>query len=175
MKKLMKVKEELIAERERLKIEPPVELKKLYAGILPYGAGSRGQYFATIVMLSATVTMYHGGPGTSIGMYKFLRDPLFTLEHCKKIFLDQGLGFNTMFAGYAGLETLYGLTNAVVDCLDELKTKEEMLELMMAYYTYTTKLASWCHQLFPWNLGLKAFRKNGARIVLKDQIITESI
>jgi len=159
MERWREVKEKLIAEREKIKTEPPLELKKLYAGILPYNAGTGGQYFSTIVMLSATITMYHGGPGTSYGMYKFLADPTFTLEHCKKIFLWQGLDFNTMFAGYAGLETLYKLTKEVVSCLDEIKTKEEMRELMEAYYTYTTKLASWCHQLFPWSLGLQAFRK----------------
>ncbi len=153
------VKNELIAEKVKMKFDPPLELKKVYAGILPYNAGSRGQYFTTIVMLSATVEMYHGGPGTSVGMYMFLRDPDFTLNHCKKIFLNQGLHFNTMFAGYAGLETLYKLTHDVINVLDELQNKEEMLELMTAYFTYTTKLASWCHHLFPWSLGIKAFKK----------------
>lgn len=105
------------------------------------------------------MVMCLGGPGTSYGMYKFLKDPSFTLEHCKKIFLSQGFGFNTVFAGYAGLETLYNLSKELVECLDELKTKDEMWELMVAYFTYTTKIASWCHHLFPWNVGIGAFRK----------------
>ena len=159
MQRWVEVKNKLVAEREKINVKPPIDLQKLYAGILPYNAGSMGQYFSTIVMLSATITMYHGGPGTSLGMYKFLKDKSFTLEQCKKIFLWQGNGFNTMFAGYAGLEKLYELTQEVFGCLDELKDKEEMFQLMVAYYNYTTKLASWCHQLFPWSLGLKAFRK----------------
>ena len=87
------VKEELVKERAKINTEPPIDLKKLYAGILPYNAGSGGQYFSTIVMTSATVTIYHGGPGTPLGMYKFLKDPSFTLEQCKKIFLWQGNDF----------------------------------------------------------------------------------
>ncbi|MDR7460679.1 MAG: hypothetical protein QN122_02775 [Armatimonadota bacterium] len=30
---------------------------------------------------------------------------------------------------------------------------------MIAYQSYATKLALWCHILFPWYLGYAAFRK----------------
>lgn len=159
MEKWREIKEKLEEETAKIKLEPPLELKKLYAGILPYDAGTAGQYFGAMVFLTGTMIFYLGGHALSSGMYKFLRDPSFSLDQCKKIFLLQGRAANVRTVGMVGLQTFYKLSNQVMSSLDELKTKEEMLELMIAYQNYATKLASWCHILFPWNLGSTAFRK----------------
>lgn len=159
MERWRTLKQELEAETAKMKLVPPEELKKLYAGILPYDAGTDGQYFGAVVFLTGIMMFYLGGHALSSGMYRFLRDPAFSLDQCKKIFLLQGRAANVRTVGMVGLQTCYRLSQEVTRCLDKLTTKEDMLELMVAYHNYTSKLASWCHILFPWSLGSTVFRK----------------
>jgi hypothetical protein len=150
------LKEELDAETKKIMTKEPVEVKRLFAGVLPYDAGVGGQYFTTLVFVWS-VMQGLGFSFVSRGILQVLNDPDFTLEQCKKMF--GYLHVLNNFLGYAGLEKLHDFTKKLTASFDTIETKEEMLELMISYFNYVHIMYGWIHAKFPWGLGSGIYRK----------------
>jgi hypothetical protein len=136
----------------------PLEIKKLYAGILPYNAGASGQYFGTMVFatseLRALSILYLG---TSI--IRTLEDDDFSLDQCRKQIRFSNLYNGMRYLGYSGFNQLWSFTKEIFTLLDDIATKIELKDLMTAYFNYVWILYEWSLQRFPWALGTGVFRK----------------
>jgi hypothetical protein len=95
-------------------------------------------------------------------MISALKDPDFTVEHCKKIFGYMHTTNN--LSGFFGLEMLYNFTNELFIAFDSIGTKEELTDLMISYIKYTTKLFMWFNAMYPWGLGSGYRRKSPEEI-----------
>lgn len=149
------LKKKLDAETKEIMTKEPLDVKRLFAGILPYNAGVGGQYFTTIVFVWS-VMQGLGFSFVSRGILQALNDPDFTLKQCKKMF--RYLHVLNNFLGYAGLEKLHDLTKELLISFDTIITKDEMLELMSSYFSYVHIMYGWIHAKFPWGLGSGIYR-----------------
>lgn len=57
------------------------------------------------------------------------------------------------FLGYCGLQTLWDLTQRLVQCLEDVTEREDFVSLMSQMALYINCLGGWNLQLFPWNVG----------------------
>jgi hypothetical protein len=144
------LKRNLENETKKIMLEEPVDVKRLYEGIFPYDVGVGGQYFTAQCFVWSSVQGL-GFTYVSHGILRALEDPDFSVEQCKKLF--KYMHVMNDFLGYAGLEKLYSFTKELLKAFDSIKTKEELEELMVAYFKYTGRLYGWVHQRFPWGLG----------------------
>jgi hypothetical protein len=158
MKDWKTVKSLIDEEAERIRFSEPDEVKKIFQyGVIESQAGSYGQYFTTMVFAE--------GDCRALAYYNvnnliFVFDETsFTLEQMKfliKLYLPLG----SEFLGYCGFNKLWEFVQAVLDCVDSIKSKEELKELITSLSLYAANLHAWVHHKFPWNAGALFPRKN---------------
>jgi len=145
------VKEELDNALDKIRLEPPREVRRMMQGIIESGAGSYDQYYSTIVFASGEIR--------ALGIYsaRFLLHsvdiPGITLDQLKRL-ARMCLPVGAEFLGYCGLKTLMSLTHDVCDCLDSLDDSTAFRELIASYFTYVNRLHLWVHFYFPWEIGV---------------------
>lgn len=149
------VKSEIEAETERIWLREPEEITQCRNGEFPSGLGSYGQYFSNLVFLEGDQRCTYKGGSTVI---KSIMDPSFTLDACKKLFEWITL-FNTGFLSCINLEKQHKFARDIIDSYDTIKTKEELKELVTAFFIYAHRMYFWAFNAFPWSLGFAFLRK----------------
>jgi hypothetical protein len=147
-------KAEMERQVDRIWLSEPDEIQKIRWGVIDSGAGSGGQSFSVLVHLEAYLMLV----GADV-MYRFLKVSQYpemelpTLIRMTKEFLVGT--FNVFeFMTDLGLTNMHQIGQTYVDSLDQLKTKEEYVELTGAMMTYVVRMHRWIHFIFPWNLGV---------------------
>ena len=149
---------EIKKETKQILTNEPLEIKRLYAGILPYNAGACGQYFGTMVFATSELrslsVLYLGN-----SIIRTLEDDDFSLDQCKKQIHYSNLFNGMRYLGYSGFNQLWSFTKQIFILLDDIASKKELNQLMTAYFNYVWILYEWSLQKFPWGLGIGVFRK----------------
>jgi len=158
---LQSLTSEIKKETQRILLNEPDEIKRLYAGVLPYNAGAGGQYFGTMVFATSELRslsiLYLGA-----SIIRTLEDDDFFLDQCKKQIHYSNLFNGMRYLGYSGFEHLWSYTKKIFSLLDDIGSKGELHQLMLAYFNYVWILYEWSLQKFPWGLGTGVFRKRSA-------------
>jgi hypothetical protein len=162
VKSWREVKKMIDEEANRIRLTEPDEVKKIFQyGLIESQAGSYGQYFSTMVFAEGdcrALTYYN------VNNLLFLFDePLFTLEHIKKLFRLY-VPLSAEFLGYCGFKKLWEFVQAILEVLDDVKSKEELKELITSLAIYVANLHAWVHHRFPWGLGILFPRKKPEEI-----------
>lgn len=162
MKSWRTVKELIDKEAERIRFSEPDEVKKIFQyGLIESGAGSYGQYFSTMVFAEGdcrALTYYN------VNNLLFLfDDPLFTLEHLKKLFRLY-VPLSAEFLGYCGFKKLWEFAKSILEVLDTVDSKVELKELLTSLAIYVSNLHTWVHHRFPWGIGALFPRKSPEEI-----------
>jgi hypothetical protein len=134
-------------------VEMPDDVLKVQWGVIQSGAGSGEQALSVYIHLEAYCMLY----GADV-FYRLLKMAhgdsydLKTVVYLTKEFVKET--FNAFeFMGDLGFVTLSELGHSYLECLDELTTKPEYIELTSAMMTNTVRHHRWVHYFFPWNLG----------------------
>lgn len=142
--------DEIQSELERVWIHPPQELVDIHEGRIASGAGSRNQYFATMVFVNGeTRPLGYGALG---GLIKSCQQSDISLDSLKQI-TGNFIKVPSEFLGYCGLNILWDFTQRTLEVIGDLKTKEEYLSLISTLAMYVYRLNGWNLQLFPWHHG----------------------
>lgn len=145
-----------IIEREidRVWFKEPEEIQKVRWGVIDSGAGSGEQSFSVLVHLEAYLMLV----GADV-MYRLLKISkyedveLATMNRMTREFLTGT--FNVFeFMTDLGLTNMHQIGQMYSDGLDDLRTKEDYIELTGAMMTYVIRMHRWIHYIFPWNLGV---------------------
>jgi hypothetical protein len=142
--------QEIFAETERIWIDPPQELLDIHNGHIKSGAGSRGQYFTTMLFVNGEQRPF--GYGAVGGLIKSCFNTDVSVESLKQLTANF-IKTPAEFLGYCGLEKQWTFTQRVVGVLKELHTKGDYVSLMSALGTYANCLNAWNLHYFPWSHG----------------------
>lgn len=148
------VRDEIVAETDKIWLEETPELRKIRVGLTDSGAGSAGQYFSTLVHLEAYTLML--GQHLLYSALKFADEPNMELATLISITHESTGGtFDSFeFLGDLGLQTLHRLGEKYLQVLPTLDDKEQFKELTGVMLTYATRCHRWMHLYFPWGLGV---------------------
>jgi hypothetical protein len=131
----------------------PDEIKRFYYGIITHsdaGKYAKDQYFGHWVHVYGEYYAYSST--TLASLIKWAGDPDFTLPQMKKLFGDLSIG--ALGLGYYGGQAGLGkFTQRVLDSIDKLENKQQLVELLQAFAAYVSRLYWWVHWYFPWGLG----------------------
>jgi hypothetical protein len=147
---IQKVIDEIYDETQRVWVDPPVEIVNMHRGQIDSRAGSRDQYFSTLVFLNGETRPL--GYCALNGLIKICQTtdvPVGMLKDLTPTFIK----VPAEFLGYTGLTTLWRFTQQVLDVLPDVETKDQYFALMSSLALYANVLNTWNLHLFPWNHG----------------------
>jgi hypothetical protein len=141
---------EIVEETRRIWIDPPQELLDIHAGRITSGAGSRGQYFTTMLFVNGEQRPF--GYGAIGGLVRSCFNTDLSLDALKQI-AGNFIKVPAEFLGYCGLDKQWDFTQRTVAILKEVRSKSDFVNLMSALGTYANCLNGWNLHYFPWSHG----------------------
>ncbi len=145
------LKAELEAETERIWLTEPEEIRAMRLGVFTSDAGSYGQYFSNLVFVNGDMRALSTWITPAV-VVRALDSADYSLDQCKELFAWVNL-VNVDFLAYCGFVTFGEFVHRIVACFDEITTKDELADLLGAWYAYANRLYLWVHHSFPWGLG----------------------
>ena len=165
------VVEEINGHLDRVWLEEPKELRKVFNGVIGSGAGSGKQVFSVIVHLEAYLMIV-----SQDILFRFMKSS--THEN---LGVDQLVGitreflFGTFhifeFLEDLGLDGMHALGSRYDAALDTVTTKEEYRDLTAPLHAYVAKLHQWTHLMFPWKLGVAFPHRSVAEVKSLAEIV----
>lgn len=155
------VKEEIEEEIDRIWWEEPEEVTMSKLGIFPSGASVDGQILGNLFFQVAD-TQAMGWWTAEPAMKLAMSDPVFTLEHCKRMWKYTTLHMARLMgdtdppacpAPWLNLPRLSSLAQEIVDSFPTIEKKEELEDLLWSWFNYVNCLNRWFFLVFPWHLG----------------------
>jgi len=143
---------ELQKQTEAIAIECPDEIKRFRYGIITHsdaGKHSLEQYFGHWVHAYAG---YYGFVNEINICIQMAASPEIDLKSAK-IFFKAMMHVAPFFADYAGQKMFANAAAAVIDFLDTVETKPDMVTLITAFHGLESRLYWWFHWYFPWGIG----------------------
>jgi hypothetical protein len=138
------------AENDRIVDEPPAEVVKVVQyRIVDSGAGTDGNIMGTW-FYALTDERY-----VVASLYQIILsagDPSFTvaqLKYMARVMLPKV----TEFVGYCGFHKLWEFMEATLEAMDQIESREDLLELLNSMFVYASHINAWIHHYFPWNIA----------------------
>lgn len=141
---------EIVSETQRIWIRPPEELLDIHGGRIKSGAGSRGQYFTTMLFVNGEQRPL--GYGALGGLVRSCFNSDLSVDALKQI-AGNFIKTPAEFLGYCGLDKQWAFTQRTLAALKDVRTKEDFVTLMSALGTYANCLNGWNLHYFPWRHG----------------------
>jgi hypothetical protein len=152
MSKVTELRTDIEDETTRIWETEPDEIRAMRLGVFASGAGSYDQYFSNLVFVNGDMRALSTWITPAV-ILRTLNDDDFSLEQAKKVFEWTNL-VNVDFLAYCGFVKFGEFAHRIVDAYDEIETKEELNELLRAWYAYANRMYMWVHAAFPWGLGV---------------------
>jgi hypothetical protein len=138
------------AENERIRLLPPEEVVKVvHYRIVDTRAGTDNQALSNW-FFSANDIRY-----VAAYLYNIIRlamDDKYTTAQIKTMAKTM-LAQPAEFAGYSGFHKIWEFTKPVLDVLDEVEDRNDVLDLLNSLYLYASNLNAWIHHYFPWKIN----------------------
>jgi hypothetical protein len=141
---------EIVAETQRIWVDPPQELLDIHSGNIKSGAGSRGQYFTTMLFVNGEQRPF--GYGAVGGLIRSCFNTDVSVDALKQL-AGNFIKTPAEFLGYCGLDTQWSFTQRTMAALKHVQTKGDFVTLMSALGSYANCLNAWNLHYFPWSHG----------------------
>lgn len=151
MNDVLALQQELKDETDRIWLDEPEEIKAMRLGVFTSDAGSYGQFFSNLVFVNGDMRALSTWITPAI-IVRALDDDRFDLDQCKDLFAWTNL-VNVDFLAYCGFVKFGTFVHRIVEVFPQIQTKEELSELLAAWYAYANRVYLWVHHTFPWGLG----------------------
>ncbi|SKA29857.1 hypothetical protein [Consotaella salsifontis] len=145
----------LEAEREKIWLDQPEEVRSLSEGYVPRNSGSRGQYLSTIIFAEGETRTF--ADEFLWGIIRVIEDSEPDLKTLQA-YIAQVIGYKASFFDFVGLPHACEMTRMYVDAAQACTTNAELLALTKAALGYANRLHMWVDFILPWGLG-GGFRK----------------
>jgi hypothetical protein len=155
------------AAADAIQFEPSRDINKvLRYGMIDSGAGNEGKAFTAWFFALGDIRHIRDYLAYAIHFARY--NESFTLEQLKGIvrWVDQA----ATFCDYCGFHELQALVQSVFGCLDQVTTKEELVELIKPLRLYASHMNMWSYHYFPYAIGYlmplqdAAYFKEGLRL-----------
>lgn len=140
---------DLERETEKIWLEEPEEIRTMRLGVFPSGAGSYGQYFSNLVFVNGDMRALSTWITPTV-ILNAVDDETFDLAQCRRLFEWTNAVF-VDFLAYCGFTTYAEFAQRIIAA--ELGSKDELRDVLIAWYRYANRMYLWVHQVFPWGLG----------------------
>lgn len=144
------LKAKIDAENERIRLEAPEEVVKVvHYRIIDTQAGTAGQAFSTWFFACTDIRYVHAY------LYNIMRlamDEKYTTDQIKKM-AKVMIAQPAEFAGYCGFHKLWEFTKPALAALDEIKDRQDVLDLLNSLMLYASNLNAWIHHYMPWKIN----------------------
>ena len=144
------VKQKIDQENDRIRMDPPEEVVKvIHYRIIDTRAGTDDQAFSNW-FFSATDIRY-----VNAYLYNILRlamDSKYSTDQIKKMAKIM-VAQPAEFSGYCGFHKLWEFAKGVIDSLDEMETREDVLDILNSLMLYACNLNAWVHHYMPWKIN----------------------
>jgi hypothetical protein len=150
---------EIVSETQRIWVDPPAELLDIHNGRIKSGAGSRGQYFTTMLFVNGEQRPF--GYGALGGLIRSCFNSDISVDGLKQI-AGNFIKTPAEFLGYCGLDKQWAFTQRTIAALKDVQSKSDFVTLMSALGTYANCLNGWNLHYFPWNHG-EAYKRADQR------------
>ena len=132
------------------KSPPQIVIDIFKHGIIKNKAGTRGQFFSTLVFIQGVCRSLAYDCVNNL-IYMFDEDA-FNREQLA-IMIPKYLRSNANFLGYCGFDHVWQFAKTIINNLELVETRAQLKELIHAYNYYLANLYTWVHHYFPWHLG----------------------
>lgn len=150
---------ELDAERERIWLTLPEDVRDLGNGIIPRLTGPKKQYFTSL--------LYADGEARTLadevlwGLIEISRKPDADLDTLKMV-VNQIVDYKADFFDFVGLPLICKWTHRYAEGARAAETLEEFREVTGAALSYMNRVHMWIQSVFPWGIA-SAFPRADAR------------
>lgn len=149
--KIQKIIDEINREANKIQKNPPQIVIDIFKnGIIKSKAGTRGQFFSTLVFIQGVCRSLAYDCVNNL-IYMFDED-VFTREQLV-IMIPKYIRSNANFLGYCGFDQVWQFAQVIINNLEHVETKAQLKEIIHAYNYYSANLYTWVHHYFPWHLG----------------------
>jgi hypothetical protein len=139
-----------VDETERVWLQPPPELASIHSGLIPSGAGSFDTVLTTALFVNGeTRPLGYAMYGGLVRAAVTTEIPLAALRQMTRMLV----GVPAEFLGYCGLDKLWQLTQRVLEIVDHIDSRSDLVAVLSHMAMYVNCLGGWNLQLFPWDLG----------------------
>jgi Cucumopine synthase C-terminal helical bundle domain len=142
--------QEIHAETQKIWVTPPQEVLDIHAGRIKSRAGSRDQWFTTLVFVNGEERPF--GYGALGGLVKACFNSDISLDVLKQI-TPNFIKTPAEFLGYCGFDVQWTFVQRTLAALGDVQTKADYVTLMSALSTYANCLNGWNLHYFPWKHG----------------------
>lgn len=160
MNDVLALQKELQDETDRIWLDEPEEIKAMRLGVFTSDAGSYGQFFSNLVFVNGDMRALSTWITPAI-IVRAVSDDRFSLQQCKDLFAWTNL-VNVDFLAYCGFVKFGTFVHRIVEVFDQITTKDELSDLLAAWYAYANRVYLWVHHTFPWGLGTAYPKLTGA-------------
>ena len=162
---------EIESNLDRIWLEEPKELRKVFNGVIGSGAGSGKQVFSVIVHLEAYLMIV-----SQDILFRFMKSSTHDnlgVEQLKGITREFLFGTFHIFEFLEdlGLDGMHELGSRYDAALDSVTSKEEYRDLTAPLHAYVAKLHQWTHLMFPWKLGVAFPHRSVAEVKALAEIV----
>ncbi|PFG17597.1 hypothetical protein ATK74_2170 [Propionicimonas paludicola] len=150
---------ELDAERERIWLTLPEDVRDLGNGIIPRLTGPKKQYFTSL--------LYADGEARTLadevlwGLIEISRKPGADLDTLKMV-VNQIVDYKADFFDFVGLPLICKWTHRYAEGARAAESLEEFREVTGAALSYMNRVHMWIQSVFPWGIA-SAFPRADAR------------
>jgi hypothetical protein len=145
------LKAEIDAENKRFVDEAPDEVVKVVRFRIQHsGAGTDGQIMGTWFYTLTDVRFL------TAYLYQIISagmDPAFTADQLKYM-VKQMMSGAGAYVGYSGFASLWRFIKGVIDTMDKIEDRDELLQLLSSLHLYASHLNAHIHYYYPWCISL---------------------
>jgi hypothetical protein len=134
---------------EEIRFKPSQDIiKTIKHRVIETGAGNGGAFNSW---------MFSCGDVRHVGAYCYYiiwfanNKDNFTLQQLKDM-VKNWIKQPAEFSGYCGFVELWEFVKEVIDVLDDVSTKEELVELVNSLWEYSNNLNAWIYHYIPWGV-----------------------
>lgn len=124
--------------------------KVLRFGLIDSGAGNDKSCFSTWFFAGGDIR--HVAAYCHYLLWFAQHDDSFNLDQLKEM-TRAWVKQPAEFSGYCGFLELWDLAQSLFGCLNDVTTKEELIDLLDAMWLYGSNLNTWVYMYIPWGVG----------------------
>jgi hypothetical protein len=136
---------------DSIQFKPGEDVNKvLRLGIIDSGAGNDKACFSNWFFAGGDIR--HTAAYCHYLLWFTQQDNSFSLDQLKEM-TKAWIRQPAEFCGYCGFVEFWELAQVLINCLPDVKTKEELVNLLDAMWLYTSNLNTWVYMYIPWGVG----------------------
>jgi hypothetical protein len=150
MANVIETTKKINAAADRIQFQPGDDISRVIRfGLIDTGAGNDASCFTNWFFSSGDIR--HIAAYSHYIIWFAQNEASFSLDQLKE--MVHWIRQPGEFCGYCGYREIWELVQDLLSALDEVKTRDELVQLMNAMWAYGSALNAWIYHYIPWGVG----------------------